>query len=323
MFGYVKAYRPYMRVCELDFYKGVYCGLCKKLTEQYGFSAALPLSYDFVFLTILQLGLNDTKPISQKKRCPVHPIRKTLCISCKDLSSNEFEYSSDAEVILTYHKLCDDLRDHGLKSKLRAAFMLPVMRKSYKQAAAKHKSLTASIQNAMKEQRKIERAKYRSLDRAAEPTATMMKAIFREIGGCDPDKRDLLGQFGYLLGRYVYICDALDDIEDDYKNNNYNPLLTKKMLSQIGKCDKLPKYCLIKASTLAEQSLNLTLGRLADIYTEISFNQMQPITDNIIYLGLKNTFFEIKKKLLDEDQDKIKKSYTDKICERERNDRSL
>ncbi len=72
-------------------------------------------------------------------------------------------------------------------------------------------------------QREIEDMNIRSVDAAAEPTARMMKAVFRGVCRYDPDDREMMGEFGYLLGRFVYICDALDDLKDDFKKARLQP----------------------------------------------------------------------------------------------------
>lgn len=296
MFGYVRAYRPLMRVCELDLYKGIYCGLCKEMSARSGAVSTLTLSYDFVFLTVAHLGLNDRRLAAEKRRCPVHPIRKTPCVSCKSRPNAEFEYSADAAVILTYHKLCDDLHDKGVKSRLAAAALLPFYRRPYKKAAQRCPYLSQSIEAAMTEQSRLEREKCRSLDMAAEPTAQMMKAVFREICRFDPDMRDLMGRFGYLLGRYVYICDALDDLCEDFRRRNYNPLITKRIAEENRGSKELSDESFEQAAKYAERSVYLTLGELSEIYVRLDFHGMQPIMDNIVYLGLKNTFLSVKNK---------------------------
>ncbi len=116
MFGYVKAYRPWLRVCELDLYKGVYCGLCKTITERSGFVPSLLLSYDIVFLTVAALGYDKSAVAAEKRRCPLHPIKKTPCVYCRQAGAENaaFEYAADAAIMLDYHKLRDDLHDKGL-----------------------------------------------------------------------------------------------------------------------------------------------------------------------------------------------------------------
>ena len=56
MFGYVKVFRPELKVCEYEQYKGVYCSLCQTLGKRYGFASRMTLSYDFTFLALLLMA---------------------------------------------------------------------------------------------------------------------------------------------------------------------------------------------------------------------------------------------------------------------------
>ena len=73
MFGYVKPFKPHMRICEYDTYKAVYCGLCKILGKEYGFVSRMTLSYDFAFLGLMALALNDSPAEIEPQRCIAHP----------------------------------------------------------------------------------------------------------------------------------------------------------------------------------------------------------------------------------------------------------
>ena len=113
-----------------------------------------------------------------------------------------------------------------------------------------------------------------------------MEAIF---GGLTDDERQGdLKRFGYLLGRYIYLCDALDDVKDDFKKQNYNPLLNVFEIDNTKKEMSLEDYDKIKA--YVKDSINLTLGELAEVYVRLDLKMYKPIIDNIVYLGLKNVF---------------------------------
>lgn len=49
--------------------------------------------------------------------------------------------------------------------------------------------------------------------------------------GPDELSRRVLYRLGYLMGRYVYLCDALDDIESDLKKHRYNPFILAEGLT--------------------------------------------------------------------------------------------
>lgn len=114
MFGYVRPFKPYMRMFEYDIYKAVYCGLCKDMGRRYGFVTRFTLSYDFAFLSLMDLSVRGVKLDAEKQRCIAHPLKKTMCAKC----TCDLKYTSSAAVILTYHKLRDDIADKGLKASL-------------------------------------------------------------------------------------------------------------------------------------------------------------------------------------------------------------
>lgn len=301
LFGYVRPFTPYLRVYENELYKAVYCGLCRELKNSYGHIPTLLLSYDLAFLAALEIGVKHETVSADSVRCPVHPIRKTRCLKC---SGDSLHYSASAEIILVYHKLKDDLADRCIKRKIKAAALIPLFYGKYKKAASEYPALADSVELAMKRQRITERKKVRSLDRAAEPTAAIMNAVFRELGGCDPDKRELFGRFGYMLGRYVYISDALDDINEDYALKGYNPLIPYDAYKD--KSPKLSREYRLKAVAKAQNSLMLTLGALAEVYVNIDAGDMRPLIDNIVYLGLKDTFSKVRSFALDGKRKRMK-----------------
>ena len=279
MFGYVKAFKPYMRMYEYEAYRGVYCGVCKELSKQYGFVTRLPLSYDIAFLGLMELSLRDKRIKTCRKCCPLHPINKTVC-----LTSNEgLELTCAASVILTYHKLRDDMSDKGALKKIAAMALLPFFRRANRKASKLYPELSKRVSKAMKEQTEIEKLRTDSIDRAAHPTGEMMSAVFSELSD-RPAVKTELERFGYLLGRFVYICDAIDDLEDDLKAGGYNTLTERFCKNgydnEVGK--QIVSYC--------TDSIMLTLGSLAESYVKLQPLRYKDITDNIIYLGLKSSY---------------------------------
>ena len=285
MFGYVRPFKPYMRMFEYDIYKAVYCGLCKDMGRRWGFVTRFTLSYDFAFLSLMDLSVRGEKLDAEKQRCIAHPFKKTMCAKC----SCDLKYTSSAAVILTYHKLRDDIADKGIKGKLAAAVALPFFKKPYKKAAKLYPELAPAVESAMALQNKVEDEKTAGIDLACEPTALMMKAVAGGLCGKSDERRELLERFGYLLGRFIYICDALDDLSDDFKSGGYNPLLLKfKPKSGIN------KDYLRQVHAYTDDSVNFTLGEMADIYVKLDLKRYRDILDNIVYLGLKNVYTQIK-----------------------------
>lgn len=282
MFGYLRAYKPYMRVCEYDTYKSVYCGLCKHMGKHFGFGYRFSLSYDFTFLAVLHMSINSTDIVVKKERCIAHPLKKNYCAKCV----NGLMFPSAAAVIAVYHKLKDDKTDNGFKRKVIAFILLPFLKRGYKKAKKMYPSLANKVENLMKDQNRIEKEKNKSIDIACEPTAAIMREFAGEISQ-NKEQKNHLERFGYFLGRYVYMCDALDDLESDFKKGNYNALLLQRKVNELT-LENMEFY-----RNIAIDSINLTLGELANSYVNLKIEKYKPILDNIVYLGLKNTVKQI------------------------------
>ena len=108
MFGYVRAYKPEMRVKEFEMYKAIYCSLCKKLGKNYGILSRFTLNYDFTFLCLLELALSEKNCELCQKRCTFNPFKK--CNYCTDLSLG-FDLPAAAAMIMLYYKISDNICD--------------------------------------------------------------------------------------------------------------------------------------------------------------------------------------------------------------------
>ena len=287
MFGYIRPFRD--ELCERDneLYEALYCGICRDLRRRYGGIAWISLSYDLVFLAALGTGLYGKRPKAKKRRCPAHPVKGSPCAGCG--GSFGTAYAADCGVILAYAKLTDDLHDKALMPKLRAALLMPLLYRHCRKAEKARPGAARAVKLCMEEQRRAERGRIRSLDRLSEPSAAMLRAVFRELGGYDPDLRTLFADLGYMLGRFIYICDALDDLEKDIKSGDVNPFVSPVK----GKgTPRFPETAVSEAETAA----NLTLCSAAEIYSRLPGKVRSPLTDNIVYSGLRGVFNDLRKR---------------------------
>ena len=85
MFGYIKIFENQLRVCDLKAYKGVYCGLCRRIAT-YSQTARLMLSFDMVFLAMLsEYDQNERYLALGRRKCLKKysvgraPVSKTGC----------------------------------------------------------------------------------------------------------------------------------------------------------------------------------------------------------------------------------------------------
>ncbi len=280
MFGYVKPFKPDMKMREFEAYQSVYCGLCRQLGRSFGPFAKLTLSYDFTFLSMLAMAMSDEEPKSQTGACPANPFKKRLFV--KENAASEF--SADCAMIIFYYKVKDSLADRGFLEKLRAVFAYPFAALARKKAAKRQPDIDAAMAQTTKSQAKIEHAGSALTDEAAQPTAQSLSIIFSMLTDDNVQKR-VLTQLGYLLGRYIYLCDAFDDIEKDIKLKNYNPFVIS---SKEKPADEI--YAQAKAS------LNLTMAAISAAYELLNIRRFKTILDNIIYQGLPSTVQSIVQK---------------------------
>ncbi len=272
MFGYIKPFKPELKILEYEQFKGIYCGLCKQQSKIFGSFSSLTLSYDFTFISLLYLSLSEENSKFSKCKCVANPLNKKNChISCKEL-----EFSSALAMIMVYYKLQDNIADEKFLKRIPNYFLLPFFKSARKKALVNYSKLDEIVSHAMQRQFDLEKNEFTSLDRFADPSATALSLIFEELSD-DITQKKVLNRFGYLIGRYVYFIDALDDLEDDIKSNSFNPFL-KKFNHNETSIDEIKKY--------AVSVINLTVGDIPTALELLDTKRYKSILDNIVYLGL-------------------------------------
>lgn len=278
MFGYVKPYNPELRVRELEEYKAVYCGLCKQLGRSFGVFARFTLSYDFAFLAMLKTALDsEICPETERCACIAHPFCKRIRVH----ENAAMQMAARAAMISVYYKLLDDREDEGFFRRI-GAVLLPFAKRARRKALAFADGAAADEAAAKMSaaQAQLEAEKCQIPDAAAEPTANFLAAVLKNCAAT-AKQAAVLERFGYLLGRYVYLCDALDDLEDDRRRGRYNPFL----------------YAGGEAAIAAKNALFLTTAELSDDFDLLELHRYEGILENIIRIGLRAEVIRIEKKL--------------------------
>jgi hypothetical protein len=290
LFGYIRPQKAELLVREYEQYKGVYCSLCRQLGKRFGVLSRLTLSYDCTFYALTLMALSPECPGFKKGRCVVNPLKKcTYCSAGED----ELTAASALSVIMTYYKIRDDIDDSRFFGKLRGYFFLPLAKHMRKKAAKEFPEIDGIVKTMMERQRAIEQEENPGLDSCAEPTAVMLQQVFAQSAGTGEEALTaevrLLQQFGYYLGRWVYLIDAADDIEKDIQSKSFNPFISKFSLTRLS----TPKE-LESVRIYANEVLNLTLSQLIAALNIFDFQHFDSIIHNVILKGLP----EIQKELL-------------------------
>lgn len=273
MFGYLKPCKPYLLVKDYELYKSVYCGLCKRLSEEYGVLAKMVLSYDCTCYALLAMGLNGRFERVQKKHCTCNPLKK--CLYCVD-GDDELSLASAITVVTVYYKLEDDIKDNSFFKGLPSRLLKPFASLWRKKSLKRYPEIDKIVSELNDNQYKAEQQENLSIDESAEPTAIMMKNLMLLLAKTNTE-RAIFGEFGYFLGRWVYLMDAADDYDKDIKKNNFNPFvysLKDKQLSQQERSEYINRV------------LNVTASRVVSAFNLMQIKSFTAIADNLVNIGL-------------------------------------
>lgn len=220
MFGYVRAATGVLSPEADRQYRSVYCGLCRTLGQRYGHRAQCILNYDFVFLAML-LSAPQGAGQCQDCTCPAKPWKKKPCRT----GDPALEAAADASLILTWWKLRDSVRDGDWKERTAARAACRGLKGAYEKAAALRPDFDRTARTCLEELHGLEQAGTPSLDRPADAFARLLQGAAVQV---EPAARaSAVGQILYHVGRWIYLVDAWDDLEEDRKTGSYNPLLAR------------------------------------------------------------------------------------------------
>ena len=269
MFGYVKTFKPELKVREFEMYRSVYCTVCKRLGKKYGHLVRFSLSYDFAFLAMLGISLKKGCPEIKKSHCVYNPLKKC---SYTEGSDEIYDFTCAASVIMLYYKLCDDVRDSGAFSRLFKRTYRSLIKGKYKRAARDYPDIEQVVRDMDSAQIEYESLEG-TIDKAAEPTAIALGKLCAMLSQDEITCR-ILERIGYCVGKWVYLADALDDFESDKKRGNFNPLSETDRENTVG-------------------NLNVCSNEAGASYELIADGIYAPILKNIFYLGMPNVIKSI------------------------------
>lgn len=274
MFGYIKANRPELKLRQDEYYRALYCGLCRTMGKCTGQCSRLTLSYDFTYLALIRMALSGDRPKIEKRRCLLHPIKKRNIAT----RSPELEYCAYASAILGYYKLADDRDDEKGLRKLRAHALHPCFSSFRKKAIKKQfDELDLSVARCLTELKQIENERPESVDVPAEIFGHLMSVIL-SFGFEDGNKK-IAEDIGRHIGRWIYIIDAADDYAADQKNNRYNPLRCLYNDESFGD-ERREQVRIALLNELCE------CERAIDLLDTSDSSDVSGLIENIMYLGL-------------------------------------
>ena len=262
MFGYVIANPDSLTPEELDRYKSCYCGLCRTLKERHGQIGRLTLTYDMTFLVMLLESMYEPELHTGSERCAAHPVHAhNWSVSAVT------EYAADMNILLAYQNCLDDWNDDRRLISRAEASMLSGR---YRSAAERYPEKAAFIEQCLRELSELEKRGETDPDAGARCFGRLMGELFVYYPG-DTIWGPRLRRFGEELGEFIYIMDAVLDLEGDRAHGRYNPLAA---------------YAEGKTDEELHSMLTMLIGECAAVFELLPIVQDADIMRNILYSGV-------------------------------------
>ena len=160
------------------------------------------------------------------------------------------------------------MEDDGFAAGLSARALSALLRPAYRKAAANCPDFDRTVQTCLQELRVLEGERCSSIDRAADTFARLLRAA----APAGSDQSRVLDQLLYHLGRWIYLLDARDDLEEDRLAGRYNPVALRY------------------GPDGDDEGLKLTLDHSLELMGAAlqlgQFGCRHPLLENIVYLGL-------------------------------------
>ncbi len=261
MFGYIAINKAEMKFKDFDVYHAYYCGLCKVLKDNYGKPGQLTLSYDMTFLILLLSGLYEPEEETMYVNCIAHPFQKHAA------RINTFtSYAADMNLILSFYKCIDDWRDERSKKAYLGARFLHAKTENLTKRYPEKATL---ITDCLHQLSVCEKRNEQNLDKMAGLFGEIMAEIFAHR---QDEWEHSLRKFGFFLGKFIYLMDAFEDINDDLANGCYNPL------REVCERPDFNDYC--------KQILTMMIAECSREFETLPILTHAEILRNILYSGV-------------------------------------
>lgn len=219
MFGLMRAKKCGMTNAEKEFRRLHYCGTCKTLGALYGQKTRFLLNHDTVFLAEILSALKGEKTENWQKALQ--------SFNCLNLPADEMpfalKYAATTNVVLTAFKLADHIADEKKRRYRLAQNFLTREFVAAEDILRQWNFPLFEIKEILETQTARELSA-RTLDEFAFPTAQTTAVFFREgvkgIGRNELERK--MFALGFSFGKIVYLLDAFEDYEKDFRGGKFN-----------------------------------------------------------------------------------------------------
>ncbi|AIZ56235.1 hypothetical protein Mpt1_c03390 [Candidatus Methanoplasma termitum] len=272
MFGYTIPLYMKMSPSDLSSYRRYYCETCHQLKSEFGVVSTSAVNYDMTFNTIIMNSFTGDCPYFDGTK--ISPV----CVF-KDpkADSDLFRKMAAYTILLTKWELVDDKYD---KPSIKSSAASVILGKAISKAERKYPEYDDVVGKGFEKLRSMEEAGCSDAVRMGETFGRSLAFALKDIAGEQAD--DGLENIFTHLTAAVYMMDAVDDLDQDYLDDTYNPLLAG------GKPFKNKMQFINDNMYEISGSLNKVIGDLQASYSALKEKMKCDVgvTDNIVYYGI-------------------------------------
>jgi hypothetical protein len=224
MIGYMKPVKKLFTKEERDVYQSIYCGLCRCLKYEYGYTGMATLNYEIVNM-LMVVGAMQPEPYREAVMCcSISPL---LWRPMAVMDQDAFCAAAAVSIAAADLEIQDNIHDSNKwYDRLLHTLIDPKAKKAMK------------CYRAELEQLRQQYARFMELESraAADDPDITFQMLMDASGDIIAEAADIVGihagcsQLGelhsmmHLWGQWIYLIDAVDDYDSDRADGSFNPL---------------------------------------------------------------------------------------------------
>ena len=273
MFGYTVPIESMLSDDARRIYRSYYCETCHHLREEYGYFSTLTVNYEMTFANLFFNSILDDGMLIDNRP------GGRLCIFKHSASNDYLMHQLTAySVLVANNSLLDDVSDNpnSLKGKLGLLFLNPAIKRAVKEFPDYNDAILKGYDILCEAERNGEKDPI-AMGRLS--SQSMIDVLDIMLGDrMDDDIRELFRGFGI----WVYVMDAIEDLDSDHKDGTYNPFLVGN--DSFNDKKEFVRNNIFPIGELMGRCIEDIQKQYVKLRPRLRFNQ--EIIDNIIYKGL-------------------------------------